>query len=428
MLDLMGAQAKKSSTSSSRPRVILHLDMDAFYAAVEVRENPELAGKPLIIGHRGPRGVVSTCSYEARRFGVHSAMPSVTADRLCPDATWRPGRMSLYVEVSRRIRRLFEAFTPLVEPLSIDEAFLDLTGVAADLEAGRRAALELKQRIRDKERLTASVGVAPNKFLAKVASDLEKPDGLVVIAFADVPEMLWPLPIERLWGVGPKTAERLHKRRVHRIGDLVRVPEPTLRGALGARSARHLRALARGEDDRPVHSQREAKSISEERTYAVDLTDPDEIDRALLQRADAVACDLRRHGLAGRTVQIKVRTGDFTTWTRSHTLPAPTDLTEVIVDAARHLFAQRIDLGNQGVRLLGLGVSGLEPVDRSQSTLFPDKQEERARRLARTTDALRERLGRDAVVRARLLRAPRPEEADDHDGDAPLASSPPSVD
>ncbi len=387
-------------------RVILHVDMDAFYAAVEVREDPSLAGKPLIIGHRGARGVVATCSYEARVFGVRSAMPSVTAERLCPQGVWMPSRMALYAGVSRDIRKLFDAVTPCVEPVSIDEAFLDLSGIARTLDDGRRLAQDLKQRIRDSQQLTASVGVSPNKFLAKVASDLDKPDGLVVLGHEQLADLLWPLPIERLWGVGPKTAKRLRKRRIATIGDLARVQEAVLRGIVGARSAKHLRALAHGQDERPVEPQRDTKSISEERTYTQDLVDADAIDRALLQRAEGVARELRRHGWVGRTVHLKVRTGDFTTWTRAHTLPEPTDLAEVLVDAARRLFAERIDLGARGVRLLGLGVSGLEPAGRAQAELFPDAHQERVRRAAQTADALRERLGPDALVRARLL--PRP--------------------
>ena len=407
----------------ARARIILHVDMDAFYAAVEVHDDPDLAGQPLIIGHRGPRGVVSTCSYEARRFGVRSAMPSVTAERLCPRAVWLPGRMERYVGVSRAIRSIFDEFTPTVEPLSIDEAFLDMTGIARTLEAGRDAAWQLKERIRERQGLTASVGVAPNKFLAKVGSDLEKPDGLVVISEDDVPARLWPLPVERLWGVGPKTATRLHERGVRTIGDVLRVSETSLREVLGASGAVHIRALARGEDDRPVEPDRDAKSISEERTYASDLTDPDVIDRALLQRAEGVARELRREKLVARTVHIKVRTGDFTTWTRAHTLAAPTDLAEVIVAAARELFQQRIDLGGRGVRLLGVGVDGLEPAATGQATLFTDPAEDRARRAALAADAVRKRLGAAALVRARLLEPRRggPDEP-------PEASSPPTVD
>jgi DNA polymerase IV len=407
------------------PVVILHLDMDAFYAAVEVRENPELAGKPLIVGHRGPRGVVSTCSYEARTFGVRSAMPSVTAERLCPGAIWLPGRMDLYVEASRRIRRILEGASPLVEPLSIDEAFLDLTGIASGLEEGCAIARGLKDRIRSEERLTASVGVAPNKFLAKVASDLEKPDGLVVFPLEDVPRRLWPMPAGRLWGVGPKTAERLARGGLRSIGDLARVSESGLAALVGRGTAQHLLALARGEDDRPVVAGHDPRSVSEERTYAEDLTDPDEIDRALLARAEGVARELRREGLAARTVQIKVRTGDFTTWTRSRTLRSPTDLAEIVLRAARELYRERIDLGGRGVRLLGVGVSGLLPSAAALLGLFPDPREERTRRASLAADEVRERLGSDALIRARLL--PRRRGPKEH-GRTPEASSLPSVD
>jgi nucleotidyltransferase/DNA polymerase involved in DNA repair len=409
--------------------------MDAFYAAVEVREDAGLAGKPLIIGHRGPRGVVSTCSYEARRFGVHSAMPSVRAERLCPGATWLPGRMGYYLEVSREIHRVFRDFTPLVESLSIDEAFLDLKGIARDLAAGREVACQIKERIRSEQRLTVSVGVAPNKFLAKLASDMEKPDGLVVFPLAAIPDRLWPLPVERLWGVGPKTSRRLRDDGISTVRDLLDASDERLERLIGVSMAAHLRALARGEDDRPVVTEREAKSISQERTYQVDLTDPEAIDRALLERAQGVASDLRRSGLVGKTVQIKVRTSDFTTWTRAFTLPAPTDRTEVIVDAARHLFRERIHLEGQGVRLLGVGMSGLAHAGSGsrleQLSLFPDPREERRRRFDRAADSLRDRLGSDAVVRARLLRRRRRDRDGDEGEDGmapPEASSLPAVD
>jgi DNA polymerase-4 len=331
-------------------RVILHLDMDAFYAAVEVREDPELAGKPVIVGHAGKRGVVSTCSYEARAFGVRSAMPSVVAARLCPEATWLPGRMELYVAVSSRLRRILDEEAPVVEPLSIDEAFCDMTGLAPDLAHGAAIARVLKDRIRAEERLTASVGVAPNKFLAKLASDLEKPDGLCVFPLEDVPRRLWPLPVARLWGVGPKSAEVLHRGGFRTIGDIARVSESALAAVVGAGLASHLHGLAHGRDDRAVCAGRESKSISEERTYGEDLVDPREIDRELLARAAGVARTLRRHGLAGRTVHLKVRTGDFATSTRALTLRDPADLAESIVEAARAMYRERIDLRGKGVR------------------------------------------------------------------------------
>jgi|KBSSwiStaDraftv2_1062776.scaffolds.fasta_scaffold76025_2 DNA polymerase-4 len=407
----------------SDDRVILHLDMDAFYAAVEVRDNPALAGLPLIVGHRGRRGVVATCSYEARRFGVRSAMPSVTAERLCPGATWVHGRMERYVEISRRIFRILADATPAIEPLSIDEAFLDLTGVVAildpvgastavlrpvaDLQDGRRVAAHLKQRILDEEGLTASVGVAPNKYLAKVASDLEKPDGLVLLPREAIATRLWPLPVTRLWGVGPKTAPRLEQAGLRTIGDVARAGLPRLVSLVGGNFAAHIDALAHGLDDRPVEADRRSKSISEERTYEEDLRDPEAIDRALLERSEGVARSLRQEGLRGRTVHLKVRTGDFTTFTRALTLEAPTDLTEKIVAAARALFRERVQLGGQGVRLLGVGMSGL--LDRADpaggtGTLFRDPSDERAQRAARAADAIRSRLGDEAITRARLLR------------------------
>ena len=386
------------------PRIVLHLDMDAFYAAVEVRESPELAGKPLIIGHRGRRGVVSTCSYEARAFGVRSAMPSVVAERLCPGAIWLPGRMELYVAVSKQLRRILDEEAPVVEPLSIDEAFLDVTGLANDLTHGAAIAATLKRRIRVEERLTASVGVAPNKFLAKLASDLEKPDGLCVFPKEDVPRRLWPLPVERLWGVGPKSAEVLRRAGLCTIGELARVDESALATIVGARMAAHLRALASGEDNRPVCAEHETKSVSEERTYTDDLTDTREIDRELLARAEGVARALRRDGLVGRTVHIKVRTGDFTTWTRALTLRDATDLADTIIEAARAMYRERIDLGGQGVRLLGVGMSGIAKAGSLRGSLFPDASTERSRKLARASDAVNDKLGEDVVTRASLLR------------------------
>ena len=404
-------------------RVILHLDMDAFYAAVETREDPSLAGRPLIVGHRGRRGVVSTCSYEARRYGVRSAMPSLTAERLCPQAVWLPVRMDLYAEVSRRIRGILEEATPVVEPVSIDEAFLDMTGVAAGsarrpvrtLSEGRQVAAYLKERIVAAERLTASVGVAPNKFLAKVASDLEKPDGLVVLPLEEVPARLWPLPVERLWGVGPRTAPRLKAAGLATIGDLARRSATEIESLVGESWGEHLHALAHGRDERVVETSRDARSISEERTYEDDLREADAIDRELLARAEGVARTLRREGLVARTVHLKVRTGDFTTWTRARTLPAPTDLGEILLDAARHLYRERIRLGRRGVRLLGVGVSGIEPAGSPgrgvQAGLFADPAEQRARRAARAADAVRDRLGDAAITRARLLEGRSPSAA-----------------
>ena len=385
-------------------RVVLHLDMDAFYAAVEVREDPRLSGRPVVVGHPGKRGVVATCSYEARAFGVRSAMPSVVAARLCPDAIWLPVRMGLYVEISRRIRRVLDEEAPIVEPLSIDEAFLDVTGWAGDLVEGAAIARRLKERIRAQERLTASVGVAPNKFLAKLASDLEKPDGLVVLPKEEIPTRLWPLPVEKLWGVGPKGAERLRKGGIKTVGDVARASASALEMLVGGSLARHVGALARGDDDRLVERDRGSRSISEERTYTEDLRDPRQIDRALLARAAGVARTLRGEGLVARTVHLKVRTGDFTTFTRAQTLREPTDLAEAIVTAVRGLYADRIDLKGRGVRLLGVGVSGLLGTSEARASLFPDAASARARKLAGIEDAVRSKAGDRALIRASLIR------------------------
>ncbi len=344
--------------------------MDAFYAAVEVREDPALAGKPLIIGHRGRRGVVATASYEARRFGIHSAMPSVQAARLCPHAVWRRGRHALYVDVSKRIRALFEELTRAVEPLSIDEAFLDLTGIARSLDEGADLGRALKDRITEAERLTASVGVAGNKFLAKVASDMQKPDGLVILAPDDVEAELWPLPVDRLWGVGQKTRARLEKGNLHTVHDIAVADPRRLEDLVGARTAGHLQALSRGEDHRAVVNAHRRKSLSEERTYTYDLKSPQRIDRALVERASGVATTLQAKGWVARTVHLKVRTGDYTTFTRSLTLSAPTNLADDILSAARSLLASRVDLAGRGVRLVGVGASGLSAADAVQGSLF----------------------------------------------------------
>jgi len=325
--------------------------------------------------------------------------------------------MELYVAVSKRLRRILDEEAPIVEPLSIDEAFLDMTGLAKDLAHGAAIAAALKRRIRVEERLTASVGVAPNKFLAKLASDLEKPDGLCVFPREDVPRRLWPLPVERLWGVGPKTAEVLRRSALRTVGELARISEKALAAIVGAGMAAHLHALASGEDDRPVCADRESKSVSEERTYSDDLTDPREIDRELLARAEGVARTLRRDGLAGRTVHLKVRTGDFTTWTRALTLRDPADLADPIIEAARTLYRERIDLRGQGVRLLGVGMSGIAKAGSSPGSLFPDASTERSRKLARASDAVNDKLGEEVVTRASLLRRKNRE-----------ASSLPSVD
>ena len=287
--------------------MILHVDMDAFYASVEEREKPALVGKPVIVGGTPDRrGVVCAANYVARQFGVHSAMPSATAHRLCPSAIFLPTRMDYYAQVSRQIREIFHRFTPLMEPLSLDEAFLDVTGsvglFGTPVEIGR----QIKREIQERLQLIASVGVAPNKFLAKIASDLEKPDGFVVIDPGSVQEFLDPLPVERLWGVGRQTGKLFERLHVRTIAQLRQLPPDVLHSHLG-QHGEHLRQLAHGMDDRKVVPDREAKSISHETTFATDIADLNVLRAWLLELTEQVARRLRRHELRGRVVHLKVR-------------------------------------------------------------------------------------------------------------------------
>jgi DNA polymerase-4 len=388
-------------------RVIVHLDMDAFYAAIEQRERPELRGRPIIIGHPGRRGVVATCSYEARPYGVRSAMPSVTADRLCPDAVWVSGRMALYKEVSRRVFDLLRELTPQVEQVSIDEAYADLTGVAETLEHGAALAADLRARIRREHRLTASAGIAPCRYLAKVASDLEKPDGQVLLSRERVTELLWPLSVRVIPGVGPKLAASLEENfGVQTVGELARVPEVTLRRAYGTLTAHFLHDRAHGVDEREIVPYSARKQVSEERTYREDITTDEEVHRELLARAEGVAHELRRKDVVGRTVVLKARDNRFDTVTRSRTLEEPTDLAAEIFGVAWELYRTRVDFGGRGLRLLGVGVKDLVPEKEVPRTLFPDERRERARRAARALDGLTERYGKDLIRPARLLDHP----------------------
>lgn len=393
-------------------RVILHLDMDAFFAAVEQRERPELRGKPVLIGHPGPRGVVATCSYEARTFGIRSAMPSVTAERLCPHGVWVSPRFELYSATSRRIFEHFARLVPVVEQVSVDEAYGDLTGAVADLDEGVLLAVRLKEAIRAGESLTASAGVSYCRYLAKIASDLEKPDGLVRIGPEDVEPRIWPLAARVIPGVGPKTAERLARFGLKTVGDLACCAERRLVDAVGATMAAYLVERALGHDDTPVEPHGERKQVSEERTYGTDLRSADEIERELLARAEGVAAELRRKGVLARTVTIKVRDGAYNTVTRARTLEEPTDLASELYHVGLALFTERVDLHGRGVRLLGLGAKDLLHPSQVPPTLFPDERRLRAHAIARAADRLREKFGDDAVRPARLV---RPDDHDDED-------------
>ncbi|HLT17343.1 MAG TPA: DNA polymerase IV [Acidimicrobiales bacterium] len=349
------------------PRTILHVDMDAFYASVEQRRRPELRGKPVIVGGAGARGVVAAASYEARVFGVRSAMPSVQAQRLCPHAVFLDGDHAHYAEVSRRIMAIFQRFTPLVEALSLDEAFLDVTGARRLHGDGPTIAATIRRTVLEEEGLTCSVGVAPTKMVAKLASEAAKPRigrhgpepgaGVHVVEPDRVLEFLHPLPVQALWGVGPKTLERLHRLGVETVGQLAELDERTLVASLGGAHGRHLHLLARGIDPRRVEPHQPPKSIGHEETFAHDRYDLPSLHAELVRLADGVAGRLRKAGVAGRTVTIKVRFHDFRTITRSTTVPSPLDTGPEIVRAAGALLA-RVD-PTPGVRLLGVHVSGL---------------------------------------------------------------------
>jgi DNA polymerase-4 len=383
---------------------ILHVDMDAFFVSVELLDRPELRGQPVIVGGSGNRGVVAAASYEARSFGVHSAMPSVRARRLCPHAVFLHGRYDRYVEVSEQVMAIFRSFTPLVEPISLDEAFLDVEGSFRLHGPAPRIAARIRSRVLDEAGLTCSVGVAPTKFVAKLASEAAKPKasaegpraglGVKVVAPDEVLAFLHPLPVEALWGVGPATLARLGRLGVSTVGDLARMPRPILVGALGTAHGTHLHELANGIDERRVEPERQAKSIGHEETFASDLYERAPLERELVRFADAIASRLRGHGLAGRTITIKVRFHDFRTITRSVTLPAATDASLEIAAEAKRLLAQ-VDPG-VGVRLLGVHVSGLtrDPV---RQLSFDDVAAPAWTDANKVVDEIRERFGPGAI-------------------------------
>lgn len=379
----------------SEERTILHVDMDAFFASVEQRDDPTLRGRPVLVGGGGRRGVVAAASYEARRYGCRSAMPMAEARRRCPDAVVVSPSFGRYEADSRRVMEILESASPLVQPISIDEAFVDVTGSRRLLGDGRTIATMLRGRIREELGLTASVGVAPCKFVAKIASDLEKPDGLVVIGSDGLAARLAPLPIGRMWGVGPKTESRCTSRGLRTFGDLQRADEFVLRSVFGD-SAPRFAALSRGLDDRPVHGDRTAKSIGHEQTFGVDLADPAEVEAVLLRHVERVATRLRRHGRQARGVTVKVRDGEFTTNTRAATLEPATDRTDLLWTAARRLFR---DWRFRPVRLIGVAVDRFESA--GSGSLFErlDVEDGRRRRLDAATDAIRAKYGGDAIGR-----------------------------
>jgi len=384
---------------------ILHVDMDAFFVSVELLDQPELRGRPVVVGGDGERGVVAAASYEARSYGVYSAMSSVQARRLCPHAVFLRGRFHRYAEVSASVMAIFRDVTPLVEPLSLDEAFLDVGGALRLLGDGPTIAQTLRERVLDEQKLTCSVGVAATKFVAKLASEAAKPkasrdgpqfgSGVYVVEPPETLSFLRPLPVESLWGVGPATLSKLHRIGVLTIADLADLPEENVVSVLGRSQGRHLHSLANGVDERSVEPDRSMKSIGHEETFSRDHHDRSTLDRELVQFCDAVASRLRSQGVVGRTVQLKVRFGDFTTITRSTTLAVAVDDSRSLLEAGRGLL-ELVD-PSQGVRLLGISVSGLSS-DASRQMTFdeaisgPSWQE-----ADRTIDEIRARFGDNAI-------------------------------
>jgi DNA polymerase IV len=380
-------------------RSILHVDMDAFYAAVEQLDQPRLRGRPVLVGHDGPRGVVTTASYEARPFGCRSAQPMAVAKRLCPQAIVVPTRFQRYHEVSAQVFDILDDFTPLIEPLSIDEAFLDVTGSLKLLGDGPAIARQIRQRIHAEVKLTASVGVAANKFLAKLASDMNKPDGLTMINREDVERILPPLSVSRIWGIGPKTAARLEALAIRTIGDIRRLPLDLLIERFGSEGERY-HCLSFGRDDRPVVPDSAARSISHEQTFGTDLVHPEEVRAILLGQVEQVAHRLRRQRLRARSVHLKIRDGAFRTMTRATTLAEPTDITQILWQASLEIFDKWAAAAFTPVRLIGMAASHLtgEP---EQPGLFTDASKERQQRVDLAVDRINARFGRSAIRRGR---------------------------
>ncbi len=395
---------RMSGEDMSAPRRILHVDMDAFYAAIEQRDRPEFRGLPVVVGAdpkggRG-RGVVSTCSYEARKFGVHSAMPISQAYRLCPQAVYLPIRMERYQEMSEQIFVIFHRYTPLVEPLSIDEAFLDVTGSMRLFGPAEAIARRIKADILREERLIASIGVASNKFLAKLASELSKPDGLLIVDGPNIERFLCDLPVSRLRGVGEKTARQLTSLGLRTIGQVAQWPVSQLTARFGSLGA-HIWRLAHGLDDRPVTPQRDPKSIGAETTFAEDTDDLEIWRRTLLELAEKVGQRLRAEGFMASRVTLKFRDADFVTLTRARSLRDPT-AAGIDVYHATYQLLNNLPSGRRKVRLLGISASGLAPADLGQLSLFSDATLKRLQ-AERAEDAIKSRFGPHAITRASLL-------------------------
>jgi len=395
------------------PRAILHVDMDAFFASVEVLDNPSLQGKAVIVGAPPEKhGVVAAASYEARKFGVHSAMPMARAVKLCPHGVFIHPHHHRYGEMSGKVMDILRSYTPLMEQVSVDEAYLDVTGCDALFGDAVTIAKTIKERVRKETGLTCSIGVAPNRYLAKIASDMQKPDGLTVITGDKKAEAIAPLPVDKMPGVGPVTAKRLNSIGIKTIGDLARYPPGRLKEAYGD-GAEGLQGLARGEDDSPIETGGDAKSISREETFEVFLKDQASIKASLQEMADDVAEQLREEGFMARTVTLKVRDEKFQTLTRSLTMREMVATGDGIYAAALKLLSEKVELRGRAVRLLGVGASGLEKGRKDQMQLFPDKSADKKRRVAETLDQIRKKHGQEAVLRGTVMRGRKGEKGRD---------------
>jgi DNA polymerase-4 len=385
---------------------ILHVDMDAFYASVEVRDRPELAGRPVIVGGLSGRSVVLSATYQARAFGVRSAMPMSRARRLCPQATVIPPRHRLYGAVSKEVMAIFRAVTPLVEPLSLDEAFLDVSGAIRLFGSPASIGRQIRHQVAQQQQITCSVGVATTKFLAKLASVHCKPDGLLVIPAGEALEFLHPLPVSALWGVGDKTRQLLSRLGLRTVGDIAAAPLEALERDLGKAAAAHLHALANGRDDRSVASSVREKSVGSEETFETDISDPVQIRRELLRLSRRTATALRSASLAARTISIKLRKADFTTITRSRTLPEATSETQQIYATACALYAASGLSGQARLRLVGVRAAGLVPAAAAATQLTLEGRGSAWRDAESALDKITGRFGADAVRPATLVDEP----------------------
>ena len=381
---------------------ILHVDMDAFFASVELRDRPELKGLPVVVGHSGGRGVVTSATYEARKFGIHAAMSMTEATRRCPKAIFIEPNHEKYSEVSEKLQEIYLSFTPLVEPLSVDEAFLDVSGsrklLGTPIEIGKK----LREKVFQEENITCSVGIAPTKFIAKLASTRAKPDGLIVVSPKEVIDFLHPLPVGALWGVGGKTEEVLKRLGLFKVSDIAHLSLKTLKRALGDGIAEHLYELSWGKDERSVETNEPEKSVGNEETFSKDLDQAEDILREVLRLSEKVAARLRQAGLLGRTITLKVRFSNFSTITRSKTLLDPTDVAKEIYEVAKSLF-EGLKLDQVRVRLVGVRIEKLVEEEQANRQLLLGENEKGWREIDKASDKANARFGDEAIKPARLL-------------------------